>query len=305
MSKVSSIHDKCYLSNQTQQIIYRAMKKVIFTLILLYTSHLIGQEIITLPYDNTGLDYQGSEIKIKGYFSDKKNFQNISIPTIQVFLPENNKKVKTAMIVCPGGGMRVNAIHHEGFDVAKALNERGIAAFVLKYRLVPAHLIGKNEGLDYPYSKEKKQLTYGHLDALNAIEHVRKNTSKYGIDPNKIGIMGFSAGGAVTMEATYKSTKKNRPNFVAPIYPWMKIVENQEPPTYGPPIFIVCTTEDALKLAVPSTKIYVDWAEKNYISEMHLYHHGKHGFGMRKTNYPVDNWFNNMVDWIEAIGMLN
>ena len=274
-------------------------------MVIFYSFNLLGQEIITLPYDNTGLDYQGPEVQKKGYLTDKNNFQNISIPTIQVFLPRGDLNTKTAMIVCPGGGMRANAIHHEGFDVAKALNERGIAAFVLKYRLVPIHLIGKNEGLDHPYSKEKKQLAYGHLDALNAIDHIRVNALKYEINPEKIGIMGFSAGGAVTMEATYKSSEKNRPNFIAPIYPWMNIVDNQEPPAYGPPIFIVCTTEDAFKLAIPSAKIYTDWAEKNYISELHLYHHGKHGFGMRKTNYPVDNWFDNMVDWIDAIGMLN
>lgn len=274
-------------------------------IVIFYSLNLIGQEIITLPYDNTGLDYQGPEVQKKGYLTDKSNFQNISIPTIQVFLPRGDLNTKTAMIICPGGGMRANAIHHEGFDVAKALNKKGIAAFVLKYRLVPIHLIGKNEGLDHPYSKEKKQLAYGHLDALNAIAHVRENALKYEISPDKIGIMGFSAGGAVTMEATYKSSEKNRPNFIAPIYPWMKIVDDQEPPAYGPPIFIVCTTEDALKLAIPSAEIYTDWAEKNYISELHLYHHGKHGFGMRKTNYPVDNWFDNMVDWIDAIGMLN
>ena len=280
-------------------------KKILNLMLIFYSFNLIGQEIITLPYDNTGLDYQGPELQKKGYLTDKNNFQNISIPTIQVFLPRGDLNTKTAMIVCPGGGMRANAIHHEGFDVAKALNERGIAAFVLKYRLVPVHLIGKNEGLDHPYSKEKKQLAYSHLDALNAIAHVRENALKYEISPDKIGIMGFSAGGAVTMEATYKSSEKNRPNFIAPIYPWMKIVDDQEPPAYGPPIFIVCTTEDALKLAIPSAEIYTDWAEKNYISELHLYHHGKHGFGMRKTNYPVDNWFDNMVDWIDAIGMLN
>jgi acetyl esterase/lipase len=274
-------------------------------IVFFYSLNLLGQEIITLPYDNTGLDYQGPEVEKKGYFTDKHNFQNISIPTIQVFLPRGDLNTKTAMIICPGGGMRSNAIHHEGFDVAKALNKKGIAAFVLKYRLVPIHLIGKSEGLDHPYSKEKKQLAYGHLDALNAIAHVRENNLKYDINPDKIGIMGFSAGGAVTMEATYKSSEKNRPNFIAPIYPWMKIVDDQEPPAYGPPIFIVCTTEDALKLAIPSAEIYTDWAEKNYISELHLYHHGKHGFGMRKTNYPVDNWFDNMVDWIDAIGMLN
>jgi acetyl esterase/lipase len=266
---------------------------------------LSGQEIITLEYDNSGLDYREPEIKTKGYSNDEYKFQNISIPTIQVFLPERSSKPTTAMVVCPGGGMKSNAFFHEGLDVAKALNKKGITAFVLKYRLVPAHLIGKNEGLNEPYLIEKKQLTYGHLDALNAIAHIRENAAKYSIDPNKIGIMGFSAGGAVTIEATYKSEEKNRPNFLAPIYPWMVIVEDQEPPAFGPPLFVACTTADKLNLAIPSTKLYIDWAEKGFVSELHNYHHGDHGFGMRKTGYPVDNWFINMIDWIKAIGMLD
>ena len=156
------------------------------------------QEIITLEYDNTGLDYRGPEVKTKGYLKNDLSFKNISIPTIQVFLPVEDSKVSTAMIVCPGGGMRGNAFTHEGLDVAKALNKKGIAAFVLKYRLVPDHLYG-NEQLKEPFLNEKKQLTYGYLDGLNAIEHVRNNAERYNIDPNKIGIMGFSAGGAVTM----------------------------------------------------------------------------------------------------------
>ena len=86
--------------------------------------------------------------------------------------------------------------------MATALNKKGISAFGLKYSFVPIHLNGKNEGLDHPYYKEKKQLAYGHLDALNAIAHVRENALKYEISPDKIGIMGFSAGGAVTMEDT-------------------------------------------------------------------------------------------------------
>jgi len=281
------------------------MKKITAILFLLSCVHLSGQEIITLEYDNSGLDYREAEIKTKGYSGIGYNFKNISIPTLQVFLPEGKSQPTTAMVVCPGGGMRANAFFHEGLDVATALNEKGIAAFVLKYRLVPSHLIGKNEGLDEPYSKEKKQLTYGHLDALNAIAHVRENATKYGIDPNKIGIMGFSAGGAVTIEATYKSNEKNRPNFLAPIYPWMVIVEDQEPPAYGPPLFVACTTADKLNLAIPSAQLYIDWAKKGFVCELHNYHHGDHGFGMRKTGHPVDNWFKNMIDWIEAIGMLN
>ncbi len=281
------------------------MKKIITILFLIFCAIMNGQEIIPLEYDNTGLDYKEPEIKIKGYSGRGYKFKNISIPTLQVFLPEVKSQPSTAIVVCPGGGMRSNAFFHEGLDVAKALNEKGIAAFVLKYRLVPAHLIGENEGLNEPYLKEKKQLTYGHLDALNAIAHVRENAAKYSIDPKKIGIMGFSAGGAVTLEATYKSNPKNRPNFLAPIYPWMVIVEDQEPPAYGPPLFVVCTTADQLNLAIPSAKLYIDWAEKGFVSELHNYHHGDHGFGMIKTGHPVDNWFNNMIDWIKAIGMMN
>ena len=281
------------------------MNKIIPILFLIFCAIINGQEIISLEYDNTGLDYKEPEIKIKAYSGRGYKFKNISIPTLQVFLPEVKSQPSTAIVVCPGGGMRSNAFFHEGLDVAKALNEKGIAAFVLKYRLVPAHLIGENEGLNEPYLKEKKQLTYGYLDALNAIAHIRENAAKYSIDPKKIGIMGFSAGGAVTLEATYKSNPKNRPNFLAPIYPWMVIVEDQEPPAYGPPLFVVCTTADQLNLAIPSAKLYIDWAEKGFVSELHNYHHGNHGFGMIKTGHPVDNWFNNMIDWIGAIGMMN
>ena len=280
------------------------MKYFLSILLLFLCDSLMTQEIITLEYDNTGLDYRGPEVKTKGYLNNDLSFKNISIPTIQVFLPVEDSKVSTAMIVCPGGGMRGNAFTHEGLDVAKGLNKKGIAAFVLKYRLVPDHLYG-NEQLKEPFLNEKKQLTYGCLDGLNAIEHVRDNAERYNIDPNKIGIMGFSAGGAVTMEATYKSEEKNRPNFIAPIYPWMVIVENQEPPSYGPPLFMACTTEDSWELSSRCAELYIEWVKKGFISELHNYHHGAHGFGMRKTGYPIDNWFNNMVDWIEAIGMLN
>ena len=281
------------------------MKKITPILFLIFCKIINGQEIIPLEYDNTGIDYKEPEIKIKGYSGRGYKFKNISIPTLQVFLPEVKSQPSTAIVVCPGGGMRSNAFFHEGLDVAKALNEKGIAAFVLKYRLVPAHLVEENEVLNEPYFREKKQLTYGYLDALNAIAHVRENAAKYSIDPKKIGIMGFSAGGAVALEATYKSNPKNRPNFLAPIYPWMVIVEDQEPPAYGPPLFVVCTTADQLNLAIPSAKLYIDWAEKGFTSELHNYHHGDHGFGMIKTGHPVDNWFNNLMDWIQAIGMLN
>ena len=236
---------------------------------------------------------------------------NISEPEISLYIAKGDSITDKAMIICPGGGLFFSAYEKEGVILAEKLALNGITAIVLKYRTYPRKgsvINWANTIWDKPQmaiDSAKIILPYSTKDALTAIELMREKSAKYNINPNKIGLMGFSAGGAVTMEAAYTSTTKNKPNFIAPIYPWMNIVDNQEPPAYGPPIFIVCTTEDAFKLAIPSAKIYTDWAEKNYISELHLYHHGKHGFGMRKTNYPVDNWFDNMVDWIDAIGMLN
>ena len=113
-------------------IIHFYMKKLLFKLSLISSIIVSAQKVITLEYDNKGLEYKGTEIKIKGNSTDEYKFRNISIPTLQVFLPEGKSNATTAMVVCPGGGMRSNAFFHEGIDVAKALNEKGIAAFVLK-----------------------------------------------------------------------------------------------------------------------------------------------------------------------------
>ena len=131
------------------------MKKIILIVYLIFCAIINGQEIISLEYDNTGLHYKEPEIKTIGYSGRGYKFKNISIPTLQVFLPKGKSQPSTAIVVCPGGGMKSNAFFHEGLDVAKALNEKGIAAFVLKYRLVPSHLIGKNQGLNELYLKEK------------------------------------------------------------------------------------------------------------------------------------------------------
>ena len=101
-------------------------------LVLISTFHLQSQEIVTLEYDNTGLNYKGTEFKTQGSAPGEYKFNNISIPTIEIYLPKGKAKATTAMIVCPGGGMRSNAFFHEGTHVAKALNSKGIAAFILK-----------------------------------------------------------------------------------------------------------------------------------------------------------------------------
>ena len=147
----------------------------------------------------------------------------------------------------------------------------------------------------------KTILPYSSKDALSAIEMIRNKAKKYNIDPNKIGLMGFSAGGAVTMEATYKSTPKHQPNFIAPIYPWMHIVEKQKVPQNKPAAFISCANDDPLRLAAPSVQIYNDWISANAKAELHMFSQGGHGYGMNDLSIPVGKWSDLLVDWILSL----
>jgi acetyl esterase/lipase len=145
-------------------------------------------------------------------------------------------------------------------------------------------------------------LPYSTKDALTAIELMRENSKKYNINPNKIGLMGFSAGGAVTMEAAYTSTSKNQPNFIAPIYPWMDIVEEQKVPSNNPPAFIACANNDEFReIPTSSVQIYQDWIQAEAKVELHMFSEGGHGFGMNKINSPVDRWSQLLVDWVLAL----
>ena len=113
--------------------------------------------------------------------------------------------------------------------------------------------------------------------------------------------MGFSAGGAVTMEAAYTSNAKNQPNFIAPIYAWMDIVDKQKVPLNKPHAFISCANDDPLKLAAPSVQIYQDWIQADAKAELHMFSEGGHGYGMNTTNAPVDGWSQLLIDWILAL----
>src|SRR5260221_14669380 len=155
---------------------------------------------------------------------DLKICMDVADPTITAYIPSNPNG--TAIIIAPGGAFHALAIDLEGTDVAKWLNQKGVTAFVLKYRLVhddPAHpensigtlMAAKNfKKLD---SLNAPDVPLAMQDGLTAVKYVRDHAAFYKIDPNKIGFMGFSAGGTVTMSVVYNATDENRPDFVAPI----------------------------------------------------------------------------------------
>ena len=281
------------------------MRKLIF-IYLIIAIPVNAQEKIILDYQKWELkSYKENRVLIseqEGVWLD-----NISEPEMDLYKAQGNSVTDKTMIICPGGALLFSAYEKEGVKLAKKLALNGITAIVLKYRTYPRKgsvidwagtLWGKPQVV---IDSAKTILPYSSKDALNAIEVIRNNASKYNINPNKIGLMGFSAGGAVTMEAAYTSISKNQPNFIAPIYPWMLIVDKQKVPLNKPPAFISCANDDPLMLATPSVQIYQDWISAGAEAELHMFSKGGHGYGMNKINAPVDRWSQLLIDWILAL----
>ena len=282
------------------------MRKLIF-IYLLIAIPVNAQEKILLDYQKWELkSYKENRVLIseqEGVWLD-----NISEPEMDLYKAQGNSVTDKTMIICPGGALLFSAYEKEGVKLAKKLALNGITAIVLKYRTYPRKgsvidwagtLWGKPQVV---IDSAKTILPYSSKDALNAIEVIRNNASKYNINPDKIGLMGFSAGGAVTMEAAYTSISKNQPNFIAPIYPWMDIVGGQKVPSNKPPAFITCANNDVWKeIPTSSVQIYQDWIQAEAKVELHMFSEGGHGFGMNKINSPVDRWSQLLVDWILAL----
>ncbi len=288
------------------------MKKQLTLVLFLGIIYLgFSQEIVTLPHENTAeVSWTGGE---KAYFSElweNPVVTNVSVPTMEVFRPEDGTANGTSVIVAPGGGLFALSIESEGTSVAKWLNSKGVTAFVLKYRLVPTGEDGVKEIMDLGNTNPEEigrrvipVLPLSTNDGLAAIAHVRSNSEKYGVQPNKIGFMGFSAGGAVTMSVTLNYTKENRPDFIVPVYPWMTVMGPYEVPEDAPPMLVVCASDDPLGLAAPSTDLYASWLKAGKSVGLHMYSKGGHGFGMKPQGLPSDHWIARFFDWALAEGL--
>ncbi len=247
----------------------------------------------------------------------------VSTPTLSVFLPEKAKANGTAVIICPGGGYGVLLTKREGSDVARAFNKLGIAAFVLKYRL--------------PSDETMTDRGIGPLqDAQQAIYRVRQNAKEWNIDPGKIGIMGFSAGGHLaatagthfdTLTVSHFGNTSVRPDFMLLINPVISFRD-----TFGhlgsrdnllgkgasvqkidyfsnelhitghtPPAFLVHTDTDVVVPVENSLAFYQELKRNKVPAGLHIYSKGEHGF----LTYPsFDEWFGRCTEWLRAEGWL-
>lgn len=262
---------------------------------------------------------------------------NVSHPTLTVYPASPERATGTAVIIAPGGGFKVLSIDSEGTDVARWLAERGITAFVLKYRTdkMPdtpaafgAAMLNFMAWLDNvakapPVTgKDGKQLipvwaeprdpaeetadaptargwpSYAAADGLQALKVVRTHAHEWGYAPDRVGLMGFSAGAEVTYGVVSKAKPDEMPAFVAPIYvslsPYVPI------PAYAPPAFLAGASDDPISVGMPAD--YARWIAGGHKAELHMWASGGHGFGMNKQGKSTDNWIETFYAWLTAEG---
>lgn len=296
-----------------------------------------GEEIRLWPKEAPGSEGVTAQEVSKPSASPKYaklpgQFTETHYPSIYVFLPPKEKATGAAMVVAPGGGHRQLVMEKEGWEVADWLNERGIAAIVLKYRL------SRVQGSKYTLEKEP------YLDSARAMRLVRSRAAEWGIDPKKIGFIGFSAGGEVAGMIGLKYDAGNagsedpiervssRPDFNILIYPYYRpgsapprpprgdaasaaaaprvnpallpILNNEmfPIPADAPPVFMICTSDDPSHV-IPTVQFYLELVAKKIPTEMHIYEYGEHGFGLRPTKKPgspVETWPTRMMEWLAA-----
>lgn len=253
-------------------------------------------------------------------WSEKENFSklfntqvvfNVVDPSLMVYQAPAAIANGTAIIIAPGGGFQALSINSEGVDVAKWLNARGVTAFVLKYRLAksntddPAKEMMEKVGNPSKMEAENAMvMKLAMKDGQTAVQYVRTHAKDFGIDPKKIGMMGFSAGGTVAMSVVYNSEENSLPDFVAPIYAYAPMSIGTSVPTKNMPAFIAVASDDQMQLVPHSLDIYSRWQALQQPAELHVYEKGGHGFGMKKLQMPTDKWIDDFGDWLLQRGLI-
>jgi acetyl esterase/lipase len=220
---------------------------------------------------------------------------NVVTPTITAYLPDRAKATGAGIIIAPGGAFIALAMSRGGVDIAQWLQQRGIAAFLLKYRLV-AHEDGGIPRMDMDTSAR-----YGIADGIQALRVVRQHAAQWGVSPNRIGFMGFSAGGMVTAGALLQADSASRPNFAALIY-GAPFGVMPKIPSGLPPIFMAWAQDDQVA-RVPIVKFYDALVAAGVKPDTHIFSSGGHGFGVEKQNTTSDHWVDALYYWLESEGL--
>lgn len=292
----------------------------VLALVLVPCGSALAQESAAFTFaDSRKIDYPG-EVQLgtgpgqprEEWFRQNERLQvrNVESATLTPFLPSPAASTGAAVVVAPGGGFLGLAIEEEGYRVARWLSDRGIAAFVLKYRVLPtpadpatfrrevlAVRTGKGPASFRPPTDTPPEAL---ADGQAAIRHVRSQAAKYRIDPARVGMMGFSAGAFTTLSVTLANAPDARPAFIAPIYGRQNAVT---PPTNPPPMFVALAANDA-SFWQGSDGLIDSWGKAGGKAEFHLFQSGGHGFGLGEAGTTTVDWMELFRRWLEVNGML-
>lgn len=236
--------------------------------------------------------------------------RNVSIATLTPFLPPRGKATGAAVIVAPGGGFRTLSMENEGWDVAKALAKKGVAAFVLKYRLnptpadlatfaSPAPRTPSSGSTPRPAPRDPSMALAPQVaDAVAAFNLVRSRAKEWNVDPAKVGMIGFSAGAMLTMStALYGNVN---PAFIGDIYGPLNATKV---PDNAPPLFVALASDDPL-FANAGFGLIDSWKAAKRPVEFHLFEQGGHGFGMYPKETTSTGWFEAFASWLRMHGFI-
>ena len=252
-----------------------------------------------------------------------RTISNVSDPTVTVFLPPQASATATAVVIAPGGALRVLGWDNEGVKAAQWLNSKGIAALVLKYRTLQTTAdAGRGRGATRPGvggaaagpRKEleirngnanpepddpalREVLRMGIDDAQQALRLARRNAAAWRIDPARIGIMGFSAGGGIPVGTALAERTDASPDFLVSLYG--PSLQDVNVPAHAPPLFIAVVSTH-FNVTNGCLALFAAWKAAGKPAEIHVYDQVSAGFGMTKRGLPVDSWSDRLLEWLVA-----
>lgn len=279
--------------------------KYIFIILLILPVGSVNaqQKVITL--------YNGPVPGSENWNRDEKKFfvknplnatvaYNVSNPTLTIFTPDTANGV--SVIICPGGGFHMLNIETEGNRVARELIRKGITVFLLRYRVVHSlsddpwqEMMNSMRDSAVHQQKIAQIKILAQRDLNIALHYVRENAVNYKIHPNKVGLLGFSAGGTLVLNQSIEDIKEARPDFAALIYTVYKPGDKSVIPVNAPRVFIASATDDKMAPPINSINLYTRWIVGNNSAELHIYEKGGHGLQV----YPAFSWIQRFVEWIE------
>ena len=230
---------------------------------------------------------------------------NVTVPTLTVVRPTSSRANGTAMVVVPGGAFRALPWDLDGTETARWLTARGITAFILKYRVRPpaaSHRSGP-ESFEAFSERTRPARNLAIADGKRALAIIRSNAKDYGIAPDKVGMIGFSAGAMTVMSLAVAKNAADRPDFAVALYG--ALLEPGQPPAGAPPLFVVAAQDDDQAPPLRSIDMVERWTKAGLSAELHLYEKGGHGFAFRPHNLPSDRWTTALEKWLASRGYMD